>query len=185
MKTKSPIYRQLIGAVAILASFSSTAHADDLLKNGDFASMSAGAPTGWKAYENKQELALDTEEITGDSKQSLRVDIVADGGKSLGQIVQKVPVIPGNKYVFTVDMKSTTAGQAIGQIKLIVGSSEIKRMNTSKSGPDWTPVKLEFDSGEANMVWVVLRYNQRADNINQKVWFANASLKPAEMAPAP
>lgn len=147
--------------------------------------MSAGAPTGWKPFENKQQLALDMEDVTGNSKQSLRVDIITDGGKSLGQIVQKVPVIPGNKYVFSVDMKSTTAGLAVGQIKLNVGSSEVKRMTTSKSGSDWAPVKLEFESGEANMVWVVLRYDQRAGDINQKVWFANASLIPAETTPAP
>lgn len=185
MKMTLPGNKSLIGSLVLFTAFACSAFADNMLKNSDFSAMSGGAPAEWKPYANKQKLAQDTENFTGDSKQSLMVDIVADAGKSLGQIVQKVPVTPGTKYVFKVDMKSTSPGVGVGQIKLLVGNSEIKRMATSKSGSDWAPAELSFDSGEANMVWVVLRYFQRGGDVGQKVWFANASLTPAGAAPAP
>jgi hypothetical protein len=179
MKTATLGHKKFIGTLAALLAFVCAGQAQNMLKNGDFAAMSAGGPAQWKAYGNKQELAQDTEQIFGDSKQSLRVDITTDVGKSLGQIVQKVDVTPGSKYLFKVDMKSTSADVGLGQIKLLVGNSEIKRMATARSGTEWAPVELAFDSGEANVVWVVLRYNQRGDDVGKKVWFANASLTPA------
>lgn len=175
---KLPIRTFALAAAVTLAGYSSL-RADNLLKNADFAANSGGVPADWKPYSNKQKLEIDTQEVTGGAKQSLRVDIVADAGKSLGQIVQKVSVTPNTKYVFKFDLKSSQAGTGVGQIKLLVGSSEIKRLATDKSSTTWKTVELPFDSGEANVVWVVFRYDQEAANVGQKVWFANPSLTPA------
>jgi hypothetical protein len=176
----------MMGITLLVLALHPAAHADNLVKNADFSDVDAqGVPTGWKAYGNKQKLSADTKEITGDAKQSLRIDIVADGGKSLGQIVQKISVTPNTRYLFKLDMKSTASGVALGQIKLLVGSSEIERIATDKSLTEWKTVEKEFDTGEANMVWVVLRYFQREGNIGQNVWFANPSLTEAPSPATP
>ena len=178
-------YWRVTGLAGLLAILPWNANADNLLKNSDFSAVTDGVPNEWLPYANKQTLALDTQEITGASKQSLRVDIIADGGKeAMGQIVQKVPVSPNKKYEFSVDIKSSADGTGIGQIKLLSGSKELKRIQTAKSATDWKPVKLAFDSGEATMVWVVLRYHQRTENVGQKIWFANASMTMSGDSPA-
>lgn len=159
------------------ASVCSGVSAENLIKNPDFAASQAGMPDEWKPYANKQKLTIDTQEVTGAGKQSLRVDIEAKGGKSLGQIVQKVSVKPNTNYLFKFDVKSSHPGVGIGQIKLYVGSSEIKRIATAKSSTSWKTVELPFQSGEANVAWIVLRYDQEERNIGQKVWFANIALE--------
>ena len=167
----------LILAAVSLAALTQL-RAENLLKNADFATASEGVPAEWKPYGNIQKLAIDSKETHGAAKQSLRVDLVADGGKTLGQVVQKVSVTPKSKYLLKIDMKSSVDGTGVGQIKLLVGSSEIGRLPTAKSSNSWKTIELPFETGEANVVWVVLRYDQEAGNIGQKVWFANPSLSP-------
>lgn len=162
-------------AAILLASMTLT-RAENLLKNGDFSAGAGGSPADWLPYANKQTLVIDSGEINGTSKQSLRVDIETEAGKSLGQIVQKVPVTPNTKYLFQFDMKSTAPGVGVGQIKLLDGSKELKRIPTGKSTTAWQTIQLEFDSAAATMVWVVLRYDQEGADVGKKVWYANASL---------
>jgi hypothetical protein len=166
-----------IGSLGLLAALSCGAQAENLVKNGDFAAATNGTPDGWKPMSNQQTLAIDTTETTGDSKQSLRVDIGTDAGKSLGQIVQQISVTPYKKYRLKFDMKSSGEGTGIGQIKLQVGKSELKRIATGKSTTAWKTYTLDVDSGEANVILILLRYNQRDTNVGQKVWFANVSLE--------
>lgn len=160
------------------------ANAQNLLRNGDFSVMKEGAPAAWKLYSNKQKVEQDTKEIFGEAKQSLRVDVMADGGNSLGQIVQKVLVNPKKKYLLQFDAKSSAAGMGVGQIKLFVGTSEIGRTVSGKTTLNWETIKLEFDSGEAIEVWVNLRYEQDARYVGQQVWFSNVSLTEVKDAPA-
>lgn len=149
----------------------------NLLKNPQFAEQSGGKPAGWLFYENQQTVAIDTQEITGDSKQSLRVDIANDAGnKKFGQIVQKVPVQPGAKYRVKSALKSTKAGIGWVQIKLLTGKTENQRIDSAKSATNWQTVEKEFETGSSDTVWVVLRYRQGSGETGQKVWFASVSL---------
>ncbi|MDA3875260.1 MAG: DUF642 domain-containing protein [Kiritimatiellae bacterium] len=155
-----------------------TAFADEnLLKNPELKQEDGqGAPIGWKVYGNIQKITTDTKEAPAGGPHSLRVDIEKDGGKSLGQIVQKIPVTANTEYALTLDIKSSVSDLALGQIKLLNLRSELKRIQTDSSGTSWSTVKLSFNSEGADNVWVVLRYKQKEEQIGETVWFANPVL---------
>lgn len=178
MKTLPLKFALWIAVSALTLSLQVTSVSANLVSNAEFSVTGDGnVPEKWKAYGNKQKLSIDTTDKPEGAERSLKVDIVKDGGKSLGQIVQKISVSPDTNYVFKLDMKSSNPDTGLGQIKLLVGTSEIKRLRTLKSRTEWETVELKFESGEANMVWVVLRYLQRPSNIGEEVWFANPSLE--------
>lgn len=174
-------------AIALFAlAFQPLSHAENLIKNGDFSVATNGAPAEWKLMKNVQTVSIDTTETTGASKQSLRVDI-GQQGDSLGQIVQQISATPYKKYLLKFDMKSSANGTGIGSIKLQVGKSELSRLASKKSTTGWQSYSIEMDSGEANVILVLLRYSQKPENVGQKVWFANVSLEMTGdgAAPAP
>src|SRR5690606_17909815 len=152
-------------------------HADNLLKNPELE-LTGGesSPKAWKTYSNLQKITTDKKETPKDTEQSLRVDLIADGGTSLGQILQKIPVKAKTDYTFKVDLKSSVSGVAVGQIKLLSLRSELERIPTETSGKEWSTVELNFNSGNADSVLVLLRYKQKADQVGETVWFANPVL---------
>ncbi len=150
---------------------------DNLLKNPELKQAEEGkTPSGWKTYGNKQKLSTDEKEAPKGSEQSLRVDIVADGGKSLGQVVQKIPVKAKTDYILKLDMKSSTSGLGLGQIKLMSARSELQRIPTEKSSTKWSTIELAFNSGNADNILVLLRFKQKAEHNGETVWFANPVL---------
>lgn len=150
---------------------------DNLLKNAELEQAGDNsAPKDWKAYDNKQKISTDNKEAPKGKEQSLRVDLISDGGKSLGQIVQKIPVKAKTDYILKLDMKSSIPGLAMGQIKRMSLRSELERIPTEASDTKWSTVELSFNSGNADNVLVLLRYKQREDHIGETVWFANPVL---------
>ncbi|MDF3129056.1 hypothetical protein P0Y35_07605 [Kiritimatiellaeota bacterium B1221] len=150
---------------------------DNLLKNPELEQAEDGkAPKGWKTYSNKQKISTDKKEAPDGSNQSLRVDLIADGGKALGQIVQKIPVKEKTDYVLKLDMKSSKSGIGVGQVKLMSLRSELKRIPTETSSKNWSTIELEFNSGNADNILVLLRYKQKEGLIGETVWFANPVL---------
>ncbi|MEZ0300048.1 MAG: DUF642 domain-containing protein [Candidatus Methylacidiphilales bacterium] len=182
-KTTTMKHKWLAFALFAL-SFQPLTHAANLVKNGDFSVAANGVPADWKLMKNVQTVAIDTTEITGDSKQSLRVDI-GKQGEGLGQIVQQISATPYKKYLLKFDMKSSAAGTGLGSVKLQVGKSELSRLATRKSTTGWQSYSVEMDSGEANVILVLLRYEQKPASVGQKVWFANVSLEQTGDGAAP
>ncbi|WFB36120.1 hypothetical protein P3T73_18360 [Kiritimatiellota bacterium B12222] len=172
MKTTPLFYA---AALALLACI--PLQADNLLKNPELELNDKGnAPKNWKTYSSIQKISTDEKEAPSGSKESLRVDIVADGGNALGQILQKLPVKAKTDYVFRMDIKSSVSGIGLGQIKLMSLRSELERLPTKTSSKKWITVELEFNSGNADNVLVILRYKQKADQEGETIWFANPVL---------
>jgi hypothetical protein len=161
---------------ALLLSTAFSLPAQNLLKNGDFSAANGNVPTQWRLLKNMQTVSIDTSETTGDAKQSLRVDIGKTAG-GLGQIIQQVSVSPYKKYRLKFDMKSSAKGVGLGSVKSQIGKTEINRQVSSKSDTEWKSYTLDVDSVEANLLLVLLRYEQKPNSVGQKVWFANVSLE--------
>lgn len=159
----------------------------NLIRNGDF-SAGADKPADWAVVTTEQKVSIDKV----DDRTALRVDIVKENGKSLGEIRQTVKIKPKSRYRFTADIKSTRDGQAMIMLKPRVNRKEGERINTEYAAADkWTTVTREFDSGDADEVQVLCRFQQRPESVGVTSWFTNLKLQrlgedgqPIDEAPA-
>jgi hypothetical protein len=174
-------------AMATLASafIFTAAKADEeatgnLLKNGNFSIInSKGLPVGWQTSQAaaKQEFTEDKADKPEGCASSLKIEI-KNTHKWLGYISQYVKYItPETEYVISGKIKSTAKGVALIQIKLIKEKKELKRINLISPTLDWSEVKKELSSGEADTIVVLCRFKQTEKNIGQTVWFSDIKLE--------
>lgn len=157
----------------------------NLVVNGDFAQKTdAGLPAGWTPSKS-QKVAVVAEDALAGVGQSLRVDVLTDGGGTLGDIGQIVKVKPDTVYRLGGKVRSTQAGLALLAIKLRQGGKEIQRLGLGGSGTEWTETSKEFPTGDADEIQVSCRWSQNAARgaLNQTAWFADVWL--AEVGKAP
>jgi hypothetical protein len=155
----------------------STARAENVLVDGSFAEQKRGIPANWSVRDNKQEVSADaTEAHHPDVNQTLRVDILCDGGSSYGQIAQAVSVKPNTVYRFTGDWRSSKGQTTFFRIKRIKDRKELDRVHLGWSSPAWQRVTRHVNSGEADMIEVVCRYRQKRDFVGLVCWYTNLSL---------
>jgi hypothetical protein len=145
----------------------------NLIRNGNFAA-SADKPAEWSVVTTEQKVTI--EKV--DDKTAMRVDIIKENGKSLGEIRQTIKIKPKSKYRFTADIKSTKDKQAMIMLKPRVAKKEGERINTDFAPANqWTTVTKEFDSGDADEVQVLCRFSQKADAVGGTHWFTNLKLQ--------
>lgn len=156
------------------------------LKNGAFAPGDDGSPAGWTVGKG-QKVTVDAKEAPPGLGQSLRVDVITDGGSSYGQVYQTVKAKPGSLYRLEGKMKSTKAGLGLFSIKLLKGGSEIKRIGSAKSPANWATVTQDFSSEDADEIQALCRWEQNAQRgwVGQTCWFADLKLMEMGTAPAP
>lgn len=149
---------------------------NNMLTNGDFAQETDGKPASWTVLDAGQKVS--TEKV--DDRTTLRIEIVKDGGKSLGEIRQTIKVSPNQTYRISGDIKSTKPGAALISIKTRAKRKELHRFATAASTPEWQTVTKDFDSGDADEVQVLCRYKMSADAVGAVAWFSNLVLVPID-----
>ncbi len=177
--------RFVVIATTLLAIVVGAARAESLVRNGDFSSRTeAGLPAGWTVV-GRQKVSLDGESAPERDRQSLRVDVVEDGGESYGQIYQNVKAKSNTLYLLQGETRSTRSELVFFSIKLRKDRNEIKRIGLPKSQTQWTTTAYEFSSEEADEIQVLCRWRQSAERgwVGQTGWFSDVSL--VEKGPAP
>jgi len=138
--------------IALLLGFgvavSLAASEGNLLKNGNFEK-------GDQYWKNAGEAGNYVPPVNGE----VGFKIVAVRKGSDGQIIQSVKVVPGKKYRFSGEMKSSRNDIAYFQLKDLVGR-ELKASHTVKaSTPEWQMFSREF-TVQGNRLDVICRFKQ-------------------------
>lgn len=174
---------------AVFLGVASVAARANLIRNGDFSQWDGSKPLGWSIVETNQSVAAGSAD---DRAQALKVEVVKDGGKSLGEIRQTIKVKPNSTYRFTGDLKSTKSGQALFMLKPRTKTKELARIVTDLSTEQWATVSKEVKTGEAGELQVLCRYVQKPESVGAISWFTNLQLvrldesgQPIEEAPEP
>ncbi|MCX7006330.1 MAG: hypothetical protein NTY53_03620 [Kiritimatiellaeota bacterium] len=171
-----------IGLSALLA-LASLASETNLLQNGDFSRQTEGWSLG-----AGQKISVDRDVPPGIAGQSLRIELVKDGGSSYGQIYQNVKAKPHTLYRLEGQTRSTKAGFAFLSLKLRRDGHELERIAVpAKSQTSWAATTHEFSSADANEIQVLCRWEQSASRgwLGQAGWFAGLKLVELGSAPPP
>ncbi len=114
-----------VSVTIILSFYLVTAHAENLVSNGDFSGKTeAGLPVGWTVV-GEQKVTLVKESASEGSRQCLRVDVLEDGGSSYGQIYQDIKAKPNTLYLLLGKTRSTKSELVFFSIKLRKNRNEI------------------------------------------------------------
>lgn len=162
--------RIAFSALAVLCLLQAGVRAN-LITNGDF-SEGGDKPTGWSVVASEQKVSL--EKV--DDRTALKVEIVKEGGSSMGEIRQTMKVKKNTKYRVSADLKSTKPGLLLVQVKPRAARKELDRINSATSKADWETVTKEFNSGEADEVQVLCRFNQKEAFVGASGWFSKLVL---------
>ena len=176
-------------AVTLVVLFSAPAVAAEanLLPNADFQQTTdAGLPQRWTVGKGQKVAVEKVSDLPGVA-QALRVDVVADGGTSYGQVYQGIKVKPNTLYVVEGKIKSTKKGLGFLSVKTVKDKKELQRIGLAKSDTRWTTTSLEISTGEADEIQVLCRWEQNAQRgwVGQTCWFADVKLTEKGAAPPP
>ena len=170
--------KKLLVFICTLAFMGGIAQAqENMIKNNDFSEEFKG----WNVVPG-QTVTIDKEEVPEGVAQSLKVEVVTDGGKSLGQIRQDVKGKPGvSSYTFSGKMKSTKDGLGLLQIKTRAGRKELKRISVGSSTSEWQTFTktIELLDGDNLVVHCRFRQSEARNWVGHAVWFADLKLTPA------
>ncbi len=160
--------------MAVMVFCGASVRADDLLKNGDFTQEKEGKPVAWKITENPQKVTLDKPE--GKSG-ALKIEIVQENGKNLGEIGQTIKIQKNKKYRVSADLMSSKPGVGLVMIKPRQGRKELDRITLGVSATEWKTYSKEFESGNADDVQVLVRFVQKPEMVGESCWFSGIKLE--------
>jgi hypothetical protein len=175
----------VVGLMILLAA--SWAAGENLVKNGQFAQKTdAGLPVAWSGGRGQEISIVDNEAPEG-LGQSLRVQVVTDGGTTYGEFGQLVKAKPDTLYRLEGKTQSTKPGMAFFSVKLRKDGRELQRIGMAKSQARWTPTSHEFTTGDADEIQVLCRWEQNAQRgwVGETAWFADVRLTEIGKAPPP
>jgi hypothetical protein len=162
--------------IAAVLGMNFSTSAQDLLKNANFANWMEGKPAEWNLTNNKQKVFESKPDGLEGVNKVLTVEIITDGGNSLGEIRQNITVTPNTNYKFSGWLKSSQADIGLFMIKLRSGREELERIVIGKSTPDWQQVGKTINTGKADNIQVLCRYKQKAEIIGTICFFGNLKL---------
>jgi hypothetical protein len=177
--------KNLPRSLTLLALLAATSFAGEinLLQNGDFARQTEGWSIG-----ASEKVSVERDVPPGTAGQSLRIELVKDGGSSYGQIYQNVKAKPRTLYRLEGQTRSTKAGFAFLSLKLRREGHELARIAVpAKSQTSWAATTHEFSTADADEIQVLCRWEQNASRgwLGQSGWFAGLRLIELGPAPAP
>lgn len=146
------------------------------LSNPSLGLDQAGALGGWTVRGKHAGLqALAAKLPTGlDGALSLTVDGVESGH---GQIIQRLHGIPANTRIrLSAWVRSEIQDGAYLQLKRYRGKQELDRTSSDKSGPGWQQLSIAVDSGDADMIEILLRWRQEERFQRGEVAFGGVTL---------
>lgn len=141
----------------------------NLIKNGSFSMQTEGIPDFWKLYMIDGLLSYNPEF-------GLAITVSSIG--KVGSIAQTITGISGGQtFVFEAMVKSTVPDMAYLQIKLKQGKAlTLERINSSKSTEDWSKLRIELSSAEADTLSLQCRYNRNEGTLNQTFYIRDVAL---------
>ena len=147
------------------------------IKNSDFAQWNNDRPVNWTVRKNKQKLSKAVDIEHDSAKTALQVELISDGGKSFGEILQKIKFESYTRYRISGDIRSSVNGIGIFQVKTIRSKKELERISSKRSTIKWQTMSIEFDTTNADEVQILCRYNQKAQNLGGKIWWTNLKIE--------
>jgi hypothetical protein len=158
----------------------------NLLVNPDFKDGQTG---GWTDRTTKrQKVTAGPAEGLPGGVNALRVDIIADGGSSHGQILQFVNVRPGVAYRVRALVNAGLPDIAYIQIKQMKGRSEGERLSTgtNKKAGAWEVLEKELTTAaDTTALQVLFRFRMNAGCIGKSVFLAQPSVVALDDGDAP
>ncbi|MBK1857441.1 right-handed parallel beta-helix repeat-containing protein [Cerasicoccus arenae] len=146
------------------------ADAADLIRNGDFTEWNDGKPAAW-TIRTKQPISQES------AAGGLKIEIAESQG-GFGEILQRIDIKPGTRYRLVGELKGTAPKIALYQIKRYSNGRELDRTNTGRNaGADWETVEKVFNSDGADYIEVLIRWQQKAEDVGQSVAFKGLSLE--------
>jgi hypothetical protein len=168
----------LVLALSLPLAASNAEDAANLLTNPNFETWAGGKPDGWAVSAGQTVTPLTDANVEG-VKTGIKVEVVADGGETLGEIRQSVKGFSGGRFRFEGLFQSTKPGLAVFMIKLRKDKTELKRLSVKeKSGSDWSPATLEFDAEGATEIQILCRYQQTSAFVGGTGAFTKLKLEP-------
>ena len=142
----------------------------NLLQNGDF---SIGL-YGWSNRSKPaQKITTGADANVPGGGAALCVDIVEDGGKNHGQLVQfRQGVKPNAQYRVSALVKSDSADMAYVQVKLMKGKGEGTRFSTgtAKQAGEWVELSADIPTeADTTGIQVLLRWRMNAGLVGKRV----------------
>tara|TARA_Y100001933_G_scaffold264567_2_gene330933 strand:+ start:21411 stop:23588 length:2178 start_codon:yes stop_codon:yes gene_type:complete len=170
-----------------LSSGCSTLQADttqrvNLLKAGDLSDTQAYV----KHWQTPQTTIAQITSVDApkDINHYLQVNTGNEVRRHYGYIGQKATVKPNTLYTVKAMLRSESKDNGFVQIKRYKDGKETQRFNIGQSdGPRWKTLTDTFNSGDTQIIEILLRWNARQSYLNQTVDFAKVSL--IEVGPAP
>lgn len=158
----------------------------NLLVNSEFKD---GLTGGWTDRTTKrQKVTAGPAEGLPEGVNALRVEVVADGGSSHGQIIQFVKARPGVAYRVRAQVKADQADMAYIQIKQMKGRSEGERLSTgtNKAAGTWeTLEKTLATAQDTTAIQVLFRFRMNAGCIGKSACLAQPSVVALDDGDAP
>lgn len=185
MKNYAITWAAQCAAVTLLCCAAGAAERN-LLVNSEFKD---GLTGGWTDRTTKrQKVTAGKADGIPDGVSAMRVDIVADGGTTHGQIIQIVKARPGVAYRVQASLKADLADMAYIQIKQMKGRSEGERLSTgtNKSAGTWETLTKEFTTGaDTSGIQILFRFRMNAAYVGKSVFMAQPSLVALDDGDAP
>lgn len=161
---------KLLKIYPLLLLLSVCLHGENLIKNPNFTAWGTTSPSSW-TDRSKQVY----QQLSGGG--GLEVEIIKSKG-SFGEILQKIQTEPGRKYRLSGEVRGSSSGLSLLQVKRYGGGSEINRISTKRNaGEDWLAVELTFDTEGVEYIEVLLRWRQQSENLGSVAGFRKLSLE--------
>lgn len=105
------------------------------------------------------------------------MEIIKSKG-NFGEILQKIQTEPGRKYRLSGEVRGSSSGLSLLQVKRYGGGAEINRISTKRNaGEDWLAVELTFDTEGVEYIEVLLRWRQQSENLGSVAGFRKLRLE--------
>lgn len=161
---------KLLRYITLFVALAASASAESLIKNGDFTQWSDGKPASWTIRSKQQiEQAPD--------KDGMLIKII-EQERGYGEILQKLTLEPDKRYQLTGEIKGSKSGLAFFQIKRYAKGRELDRNSSGRNkGEDWTEVSKNFKTTGVDYVEILLRWNQKSEDVGSEIIFRNIKLE--------
>lgn len=145
-------------------------HGEGALQNPNFKDWSGTIPVGWTDRSNQTYSPIGEEG-------GLAVEITKESGRS-GEFLQKIPVESGKRYRIAGEIRATKASVCYIQVKRYADGQELDRLSTARNkGDTWATVDKVFQTDGVEYIEVLLRWNQKNENVGDVLGFRNLSLE--------
>lgn len=157
----------------------------NLVKNADFSIFSDGLPAEWVLLAEEQKISVVNAPSSLPYDTALGVEVITPNERQQGAIRQHIQVKPNTVYRLSGVLRGTRSELAFLQVKLRRANKEVKRMNSPRNSTGWTREEIVFNTGNADNLLVLCRWEQHPKDVGNSLWFSGIELIEKIEAPLP